>query len=309
MAIGLTDKGRTRALLMLVNYRHDVIIEKGPMTREGMTMKSILLHIGSDKCMPARLQVALDMARATGAHITCLQSVSYEVFAPGDFYGSALAAAIPRIREAAEELRQELEAVISKEDVSWEWQFLYGIPEDRLIEQSALHDIVLVGPHDIGDDERKAPSAMAGQLALKGAVPVMVVPGHMKGLDFSAPVLIAWNGSSEACVAMRGAVPLLHFASEVYLACVAEPSKRDRMLFPASEGARYLSRHGIEPEILEIEKGKAQISDTLFSEAAARGCSMVVMGAYGHSRLAEMLLGGVTRRSLTDPQLPIFMAH
>jgi nucleotide-binding universal stress UspA family protein len=259
--------------------------------------------------MDARLQVALDIARSTGGHVTCLQTVSYEVFAPGDFYGSALAAAIPRIREAAEELRSQLEALLRKEDVSWDWQFLYGMPEDRLLEQSALHDLILVGPHDIGDDERKAPSAMAGELALKAAVPVMVVPGHMRGFDPAKPVLIAWNGSSEACVAMRAAVPLLKLAGKVYLASVAEDSTRDRMLFSSGDGARYLSRHGIESEVLEIEKGNAKISDTLFSEAAARDCAMVVMGAYGHSRLAEMLLGGVTRRSLTDPQLPIFMAH
>lgn len=272
-------------------------------------MKSILLHIGNDSCMKARLQVALDMARATGGHVTCLQTVTYEVFAPGDFYGSALAAAIPRIREAAEQLRGEYEALLAKEDVSWDWQLLYGIPEDRLLEQSAVHDVILVGPHDVGDDERKAPSAMAGELALKAAVPVLVIPGHMTSFDPSAPVLIAWNGSSEACVAMRAAVPLLTLASEVYLASVSEPSRRERMVFSASDGARYLSRHGIESEVLEIEKGSVKVSDTLFSEAIARDCAMVVMGAYGHSRLAEMLLGGVTRRSLTDPQLPIFMAH
>ena len=56
-----------------------------------LAMKSILLHIEGDSCMEARMQVALDIARTTGAHITCLQAVSYEVFAPGDFYGSALA--------------------------------------------------------------------------------------------------------------------------------------------------------------------------------------------------------------------------
>ena len=63
-------------------------------------MKSILLHISGDSCMEARLQVALDMARAFDGHITCLQVVNYEIFAPGDFYGSAMAAAIPRICSA-----------------------------------------------------------------------------------------------------------------------------------------------------------------------------------------------------------------
>ena len=272
-------------------------------------MKSILLHIGGDTAMDARLQVALDIARATGAHITCLQAVSYEVFAPGDFYGSAMAAAMPRIKEAAEAQRAKIEADLSNEDVSWEWQFFSGMAETHLLEQSALHDVILVGPNDIGADGTPLPSNMAGDLVIKAPVPVLVVPGHSKGFDVSAPVLVAWNGSAESCLALRGAVPLLALSKAVYLASVEEKSDKGRFDFPPTDGARYLSRHGIEAELVSIPRGEAKIADTLFSAAQLRECGMIVMGAYGHSRLAELLLGGVTRRSLTDPQLPIFMAH
>jgi nucleotide-binding universal stress UspA family protein len=272
-------------------------------------MKSILLHIGGDTCLEARLQVALDIARATGAHITCLQAVSYEVFAPGDFYGSAMAAALPRIKEAAEALRAKVEDQLAHEDVSWEWQFFSGMAERYLLEQSALHDIVLVGPNDIGEEGSRGPSSMAGALALKAPVPVLVVPGHVKGFDVKAPALVAWNGSSEACVALRAAVPLLALSDAVYLATIEEKQDQNRFDFAPLDGARYLSRHGIEAEVVEIPRGEAKIADTLFSAAQLRECSMIVMGAYGHSRLAELLFGGVTRRSLSDPQLPIFMAH
>ncbi len=272
-------------------------------------MKSILLHIDSDKCMEARLQVAMDIARACDGHITCLQAVSYEVFAPGDFYGSAMAAAMPQIRKAAQELREKIEKDLANEDVSWEWRFLYGLAETRLLEQSALHDIVIVGPHDVGEEGARGPSAMAGNLALKAPVPVLVVPQDTKRLDFDAPVLIAWNGSSESCVALRQAVPLLRRASNVFIASVTEVDGRDRFDFPASEGAMYLGRHGIKAEVVDIPRGEAKISDTLFSAAQSRKCSILVMGAYGHSRIAEMLLGGVTRRALTDPDMPIFLAH
>ncbi len=272
-------------------------------------MKSILLHISSDSCMEARLQVALDIARATGAHITCLQAVSYEVFAPGDFYGSAMAAAMPLIKRAAGELRAKIEGELANEDVSWEWQFLDGMAETRLLEQSALHDLIVVGPNDIGEDGAHGPSNMAGALVLKAPVPVLVVPGHTKRMDISAPVLVAWNGSSEVCVALRAAVPLLALSKAVYLVTIEETDERSRYDFPPVEGARYLSRYGIEAELVEIARGQARISDTLFSAAQLRECGMIVMGGYGHSRLAELLLGGVTRRSLSDPQMPIFMAH
>ncbi len=272
-------------------------------------MKSILLHISSDSSLEARLQVALDMARAFDGHVTCLQAINYEVFAPGDFYGSAMAAAIPRIKEAAEELREKVEGRIAKEDVSWDWVMCSGQAELKLLEQSALHDIILLGPNDVGQDGTRGPSAMAGSLALRAPIPVMVIPGSTRGFDASAPALVAWNGSSEACVALREAVPLLAKSESVYLASIEEAKEKKRYDFPPVEGARYLSRHGIEAELVEIPRGEARIADTLFSAAQMHDCGMLVMGAYGHSRLSEMLLGGVTRHSLTDPQMPIFLAH
>jgi Universal stress protein UspA and related nucleotide-binding proteins len=271
-------------------------------------MKSILLHVDHDPAMEARLQVALDIARASGGHITCLQSVSYEVFAPGDFYGSAIAAAMPVIKENAEKLRQQTEAHLANEGVPWDWRFLYGIAQHRLLELSPLADVVIVGPSDTGEGG-KGPSALVGDLVLKAPVPVLVVPEGTRSFDVTAPAMVAWNGSSEACVALREAVPLLAAARKVYLVSVAEPSDKQRFDFPALEGAQYLSRHGIECEVVEIPRGDAKISDTLFSAAQLRECGLMVMGAYGHSRLAEMLLGGVTRRMLSDPQMPILLAH
>lgn len=271
-------------------------------------MKSILLHIDHDTAMTARLQVALDIARATNGHITCLQAVSYEVFAPGDFYGSAIAAAMPIIKENAEKLRSRIEAELEHEGVPWDWRFVYGIAPHRLLEASPLADIVILGPAEAGSDGR-GPSAVVGDVVLKAGAPVLVVPEDAGSLDVGAPMLVAWNGSAEAAHALRAAVPLLACSVKVTLASIAEPSDKGRFDVPSTEGAKYLSRHGIDCEIVEIPRGEASIADTLFSAAQLRECGLMVMGAYGHSRLAEMLLGGVTRRTLSDPQMPILLAH
>lgn len=271
-------------------------------------MKSILLHIDHDAALKARLQVALDIARACGGHITCLQAVSYEVFAPGDFYGSAIAAAMPVIKENAENLRAETEEQLEKEGVMWDWRFVYGIASHRLLEHSPLADVVIVGPSDIGDGGR-GPSAIAGDLVLHAPVPVLVVPGDQTSFDVTAPAMVAWNGSAEAAHALRAAVPLLAMARKVWLVSIAEPADKPRFDLPALEGAQYLSRHGIACELAEVPRGEAKIADTLFSAAQMRECGVMVMGAYGHARLAEMLLGGVTRQMLTEPQMPILLAH
>ncbi|MBO6609792.1 universal stress protein [Altererythrobacter sp.] len=271
-------------------------------------MKSILLHIGDDEGLEARMQVALDLARAFEGHITCLQAVTYEIFAPGDFYGSAMAAAMPVIRENAEALRKKVEADLANEDVSWEWVFQFGMAESRLLEKSAINDVIVLGPNDIGETGPR-PSRMVGDLLLHSRTPVFVVPNGQKKLDYSAPALVAWNGSTEACVALRAAVPLLAKASRVYLATIAEKDAKDRQDLPPVDGAEYLSRYGVHAEIVELPAGDAPVAQSLLAAAEARGCGYMVMGAYGHSRLAEMLLGGVTRKALTDPKIPILMAH
>ena len=271
-------------------------------------MKSILLHIDHDKAMQARLQVALDIARSTNGHITCLQAVSYEVFAPGDFYGSAIAAAMPVIKENADNLRARIEAELDHEGVPWDWRFVYGIAPHRLLEASPLADIVILGPAEAGTDGR-GPSALVGDVVMKVPVPVLVVPGDARSFDVGAPMLVAWNGSAESAHALRAAVPLLACSVKVTLACVIEEDDRARFDLPSTEGAKYLSRHGIDCEIVEIPRGQASIADTLFSAAQMRECGLMVMGAYGHSRLAELLLGGVTRQMLSEPQMPVLLAH
>lgn len=271
-------------------------------------MRSILLHIGNDAGLEARIQAALDLARAFDGHVTCLHSVSYPIFAPGDIYGSALAVSLPAVQEAAADLRKKVETDLSNEDVKWEWLECSGPVEYRLLERTALSDVIVLGAGDIADEDI-GPSRLAGELLARAQTPIFVIPRHLKRLDCSGPALVAWNGSTEASIALRAALPLLQGASSVILASIAESRKRQRFDLPPTEGAEYLSRHGVDCEMVEIPQGEGSVTDTLFTLGASRGCTFMVMGAYGHSRLAEMLLGGVTRDALTAPKLPIFLAH
>lgn len=271
-------------------------------------MKSILLHINDDAGLESRIQVALDLARSFDGHVTCLQAVSFDIFTPGDFYGSAMAAAMPIIKENAEALKEKVEANLANEDVAWEWVFQYGMAEHRLLEKAAMSDVIVVGPNDIGEEGAR-PSRLVGDLVLHSRTPVLVVPKDHAKLDCGGPALVAWNGSAESCVALRSAVPLLSKASHVYLVSIGEKKAQEQFDFPPVEGAEYLSRHGIESQIVEIPEGEEPIADTLAMAARSRGCQYIVMGAYGRSRLSEMVLGGVTRRALTDPRTPILMAH
>lgn len=175
-------------------------------------MKSILVHVNDTDGCEGRLQAAFDIARAFDAHVTCLQAVSYEVFAPGDIYGATMAAALPQIREQAAEFRKKMEADLANEDVAWEWVLRHGLPEHALLGYSPLSDLLVVGPRDSGEAETRA-SAMLGDLLIKARSPVLVIPDGQDAFELGAPALVAWNGSSEAALALRAAVPLLAKAS------------------------------------------------------------------------------------------------
>ena len=85
-------------------------------------MRSILLHVSDDACMEARLQVALDLAREFGAHVTCLQPVAFDFAVPGDLYGTMIAELIPVIQANADKLRDRICARLGNEDVTWDWR-------------------------------------------------------------------------------------------------------------------------------------------------------------------------------------------
>lgn len=270
-------------------------------------MRSILLHVAADETLESRTQVALDLARAFDGHLTCLQAVPYEYGVPGDIYGAIVADLIPALREAAERLRAQCEARLASEDVPWSFESLDGRALEPLLARSALSDIVVVGSREPAST---ASSLLARQLAVRSAAPMLLVPEHANGLNCGGVAVVAWNGSAEASRALKAAVPLLAKAKTVVLASVqGEPDPDRGFDLPALEGAEYLSRHGISCEMTEFPVGNVSVADVLADVAARREAAYLVMGAYGHSRLVETVMGGVTRELFANPPLPIFTSH
>jgi nucleotide-binding universal stress UspA family protein len=270
-------------------------------------MRSILLHARRDDRFESRLQVALDLARQLDAHLTCLQVVSFDVAVPGDLYGTVISEMIPVIRDAALEFRAEVEGRLAKEDVRWTWADEFGVEESYLLDYAALSDLVVVSasPLELG----AGPSPLVGGLAIHGRAPLLVVPSAQSGLSLGGAALVAWNNSAESSRALKAAVPLLARASSVSLAIVAEDKAESEHDIPPLRGVEYLARHGIEAEIVELAQSSEGVAATLEEAAKARGATYLVMGAYGHSRLRQLLFGGVTRRLLTEPTLPLLLAH
>lgn len=269
-------------------------------------MRSILLHVQDDRCLEARLQVALDLARSVSGHVSCLQASTFEYAVSWDIYATTAVQVIPEIRENADRLRGDLEARLQKEDVPWNWIDPDAPARFSLISHANLSDIIVMGACAEGGG-KETYSALAADIAVHAGSPVLLVPEKCKSFVPSDPVMVAWNGSAESSRALRAAMPLLKLASTVHLVTIEDSETELDM--PMTSGASYLAHHGIECVMSQIPALKDGVRTTLFNAAKERGASCIVMGAYGHTRMREILLGGVSRSMMSDPELPLLLVH
>ena len=270
-------------------------------------MKSVLLYVNDDSGLDARYQAALDITRALSGHLHCLRANPYnpQMAFDGVTGMSVMYDVGKYAREADIALKGEMEKRLSGEDVPWDYQEANAEAARGLARSSALADLMVLSSAS-GDKNNTTPISILGDVVLGTNIPVVVQPDSVKKFDVAGPALVAWNGSFEAGNALRGAVPLLKLASEVHIVVVEEDKDHD---LPPLDASEYLSRHGIGSKIHDLEAKNSSVQDVLLSSVATMGASYLVMGAYGHSRAREFLLGGVTRSLFHDCLVPLVVAH
>lgn len=139
--------------------------------------------------------------------------------------------------------------------------------------------------------------------------PVIVVGTDMQMPETMGRVLLAWDESPEALTALRHALPMMQEADRVDVVMVDPPSHSPERSDPGGALCVMLARHGIKAEVSILARTLPRVSDCLVRFAREHNCGMVVMGAYGHSRLREAMIGGPTREMLEASEVPLFMAH
>lgn len=268
-------------------------------------MRSILVHADNDAAFEGRLQATLDLARRFEGHATLLiatplqQFVSFDPFGGTYFATEALAAA------QADDLALEsrLEDRLKDEDVPWDIALADGEIAGALSATAVFADLAVVSLPPAGA-KAGPPPLLAGDVALSTAAPVLALPRATRTFDFDAPVMVAWNGSAEAAHALRAAIPLMKERA-VTLVTVG----KDEDGFPATDALSYLSRHDVHAELEIVERGVETVEERLEKEALAMGAGLIVMGAFGRSRLRETIFGGVTQYLLTNSSVPLLVAH
>ena len=168
------------------------------------------------------------------------------------------------------------------------WTRIQGREEEVVSDLGRFFDLIAVAHPGGEDGSAYAPALEAG--LFQCGRPVLVLPKETCSLP-AARVAIAWNGSREATRAISGALPMMDAAEAL-----------ERL-------SAFLAGHGIEPKFRRLEAGGGDVGATLVREAQNDGAGLIVMGAYGHSRLREFVLGGATRSVLNECALPLLLAH
>lgn len=274
-------------------------------------MKSILLHIQNNDGLEARFQSALDITRAVQGHLSCIQIIPLYTYDASDNFAGPLGldAGLNALDRQAKELKGLMKSRLAEEDVAWDYQITKNRISDGLASASLLADLVVIGSIREADRER-AGMGLIGDLMMSIETPILLLPDGAKSFKIGGTAMIAWNGSIESAHALRAAVPLLTLAEKIVIVNIeGKKSKKSLDEFPSTAASEYLSRHGISSELLVEPAVKADVADTLTICAKTLNADYIVMGAYGHSRVREYLLGGVTRAMLKGSKIPVLFAR
>jgi nucleotide-binding universal stress UspA family protein len=160
-----------------------------------------------------------------------------------------------------------------------------------------------------GEPDKDAVEELIAESTLfESGRPVIIVPYIQKAPIKLGRVMACWDGSRQATRAIADAMPLLERAGQVELVIVAnERGKQDEI--PGADMGQHLARHGLKVDVNRITEGDIDVADALLSHAADASVDFMVMGGYGHSRLREFVLGGVTRSVLRSMTVPVLMSH
>jgi nucleotide-binding universal stress UspA family protein len=267
-------------------------------------MKNILLLVHDDAGQEARFQAALDVTRALDGHLTCVDVVRPPIIVADTIGGSAHAVCIDLDRESEAKNRTALQQRLANEQVLWSWQDFTGSFVEGVMEAAGLADLIVLN-RKLEACSIPDMRGVASDLIVRSRKPVLAVPESLQSLRVGGRALIAWDASETVSETLRACIPLLQLASSVRL-FAAETTETDTDL---NEPASYLSRHGIHAETQHVYDERRPVADLIMEECALWSADWCLMGGYGHSRMREALVGGVTRRMLSESDLPLVLGH
>jgi nucleotide-binding universal stress UspA family protein len=276
-----------------------------------MTYASLLVAVDNGAESDSRLELACDLANAFNAHLTgvCTGSIApplYDPLAGEAMVGELLTLYRDMAEAEVERARTRFSEVVRNRDVTADWRGEIGFPVEACSRAARAADLVVLGGRN-GRTPHYAPDV--SDVLMECGRPVLVTPPTRVRNPVGEHALVAWKDSREARLALTAAIPLLRRARGVTLYTVRSSEDDETVKDELAEVVQFLARHGIAAEPVTALRGEAPVGRQIIDEALARSAGLIVSGGYGHARLREWALGGVTRTLLAESPLCLLLAH
>ena len=275
-----------------------------------MDYKTVMVSLALDRPNDACLAVAGDIAERFGARVIGIAASDVKpplYFADGGYAQKFLDDEATAVRRKLSELEAEFRNSIEKRAKSVEWRSVQTLPTPYVLQQARAADILVIGARNEAIVDPCA-AADPSDLVMQAGRPIIVVPPTVQWLDFRS-VLVAWKDVKEARRAVFDALPILARARDVTIVEIAEQgTSRANALSHVKDVASWLDGHGIIASTF-VPESEAGVPEQLDRFAAEVGAGAVIAGAYGHSRLREWILSGVTRHLATGSQRCAFLSR
>lgn len=279
-----------------------------------MAYKTLLTIVTDMAAAQSQLETAIGLARREDAHLDVM-CMGVDRTQTGYYYAGATAFVQQETMDRAQDDARKIEAAVTErlkaEDIRWAAEAVVsqiGAIASAVGLRARFADLVVAGlPY--GEGRGPEVEAVVEAALFEGHAPVLIVPDGYTGAVSGKRVVVAWNQSSEAMNAIRKALPELKAANLVDITIIDPPAHGPERSDPGGQLSQMLSRHGIHAEVSVLAKTLPRVSDVLNRHVRDTRADLVVMGAYGHSRFREAILGGATRSMLEKATVPVLMAH
>ncbi|WP_171133704.1 MULTISPECIES: universal stress protein [unclassified Ruegeria] len=279
-----------------------------------MAYKSLLTVMTDTVLAQGALAQMVALADATDAHADAL-CLGVDRSQTGYYYAGAnaliLQETLSRANAEADEVLAFAKDYLGKSGIRWAAES--GVVQiadiSRHVARRARFSDLVILPRPYGDGRDAEAEPIVEAAMFEGHAPVLLVPDDATPFVKPKTVLIGWNESPEAMRAIRRALPFLQQAEMARIVVIDPPRHGPDRSDPGGMLSQMLARHGVRCEIDVLSKTMTRVSDILSRHATDTEADMIVMGAYGHSRFREAILGGATRNMLEQSTVPVFLAH
>lgn len=269
-----------------------------------MNFKDMLIHIDDSSQCENRLELAINLAKTHGAHLTGLYVITHPHYAPQHEVKRQEAIA------AEEKFRQ----VTGNADVPADWILadwgIVGVEMSEIINHYAHQkDLIIVGQTGSNKPKGDVPADLPERIVFGSGRPVLIVPYAGKFTTVGTRSIVAWRGGRASARAVNDSLPFLINSEKIYVLSIKTSGDRQHSVIPGGEICTHLARYGLTCTAEDIVSTDIPVANILMNFAWDKGCDLLVVGVYAQTSGRKMKLGPVARQLLDDMTLPVLMSH